>query len=96
MESACSLSSTHRIVLFGRIFLSPWDFSVADRRKAFTEVFTAGCLLLWFRNFTAIEAGKQVTETPTSGKLCGELSSGRNRDRKARKKNSLLPRFSKK
>jgi hypothetical protein len=33
MESACSLSSTHRIVLFGRIFLSPWNFSVAGWRK---------------------------------------------------------------
>jgi hypothetical protein len=48
-------------------------------------------LLLWFRNFTVSEAGKQVTETPTSGKLCGELFSALNRDQKAQKTNRLLP-----
>jgi hypothetical protein len=58
------------------------------------EVFLYGwvCLLLWFRNSKASEAGKQVTETPTSGKLCGELSSRHQRDRKARKMNRLLQR----
>jgi hypothetical protein len=33
---------------------------------------------------------KQVTETPTGGKLCGRLWPGLNRDRKARKTNRLL------
>jgi hypothetical protein len=71
-------------------FVLPWIFPWRAGVKASTEVFTAGYLLLWFRNFTASEAGKQVTETPTSGKLCGELFSALNRDQKAQKTNRLL------
>jgi len=34
--------------------------------------------------------GKQVTGTPTGGKVCGRLWSGFNADRKTPKKNRLL------
>jgi hypothetical protein len=89
MESACSLSSTHRIVLFGRIF-PPGVPSVAGCRKGvFLEIFY-GWVLLGFENSTASYRRKQVTGTPTGGKLCGRLWSGSNADRKTRKTNRLL------
>src|SRR5579859_3491071 len=90
MESACSLSSTHRIVLFGRIFPPGIFPSVAGWRKGGLNFFTAGFLLLGFENSTASYRRKQVTETPTGGKLCGRLWSGFNADRKTRKTNRLL------
>jgi hypothetical protein len=93
MESACSLSSTHRIVLFGRIF-PPGDFSRPSLAGAhsFRKFFglTAGFLLLGFENSTASYRRKQVTGTPTGGKLCGRFWSGPNADRKTRKKDRLL------
>src|SRR6266571_5589027 len=92
MESACSLSSTHRIVLFGRIFPPGISLPSLAGAKASLEIFYCWVLLLGFEHSTASYMGKQVTGTPTGGKLCGRLWSGSNADRKTRKTNRLLHR----
>jgi hypothetical protein len=60
---------------------------------ASTEVFAVMVCYFGSGTLRQIEAGKQVTETPTSGKLCGELSSSGSRDWKAREIEYLLPRL---
>jgi hypothetical protein len=95
MESACSLSSTHKIVLFGRIFsLSPWNFPRLAGAVASTEVFCGDVCYFGSGTLRQIQAGKQVTETPISGKLCGELSAAWNRGGKAWEIDRLLRRCS--
>src|SRR6266853_289100 len=76
MDSACSLSSTHRIVLFGRIFPPGIFLPSLAGAKASLEFFYCWVLLLGFEHSTASYKGKQVTGTPTGGKLCGRLWSG--------------------
>src|SRR6266853_456832 len=92
MDSACSLSSTHRIVLFGRIFPPGIFLPSLAGAKASLEFFYCWVLLLGFEHSTASYKGKQVTGTPTGGKLCGRLWSGSNADRKTRKTDRLLHR----
>src|ERR1700756_3735400 len=90
MESACSLSSTHRIVLFGRIFPPGIFLPSLAGAKVSLEVFLSWVRLLGFENSTASYRRKQVTGTPTGGKLCGRLQSAWNAVRKTREINHLL------
>src|SRR5689334_4011001 len=70
--------------------------SVAGWRKGVLDFCFYGWVrllgLLGFENSTASYMAKQVTETPTGGKLCGRLPSGSNADRKTRQKDRLLQR----
>src|ERR1041385_2492244 len=98
MESACSLSSTQRIVLFGRI-LAPGIFLPMNRPAQGDH--RHQIFLDWVKSYLNSKGDGilgprrrtcKVPKLPTSGKLCGRFQPGRIRRRKARGINRLLHR----